>query len=58
LGRGSGLYLQASWQAFELSTFVQRVDRPIIRRRYLYSFERQRSDTTIRDAPWAWLRRR
>lgn len=54
--RGGGLYLQASWQAFEFSRFVQRVDRPIIRRRYLFSFERQRSDTTIRDAPWVWLR--
>jgi hypothetical protein len=55
-GRGGGLYLQASWQAFEYSRFIQRVDRPVIRRRFLNSFDRQRSDTTIRDAPWAWLR--
>jgi len=54
--RGTGLYLQASWQTFD-GWFVQRVDRPVISRRYLYRFERERSDTTIRDAPWGWLRR-
>lgn len=54
-GRGYGLYLQASWQAYGLG-FTQRADRPILRRRFLNSFDRQRSDTTIRDAPWAWLR--
>ena len=54
--RGGGLYLEASWQAFESGHFVQRVDRPIIRRRLLFSFDRQRVDSTIRDAPWAWVR--
>ena len=56
-GRGWGLYLHASWQTLESDRFVQRVDRPIVRRRYLFSFERERGDTTVRAAaPWAWLR--
>ncbi len=54
--RGDGLYLEASWQTVEYSRFVRRADRPLLRRRYLYGFERERGDTTIQDAPLAWLR--
>lgn len=56
-GRGDGLYLQGTWQTLESGLFTQRTDRPVLRRRFLDSFDRERSDTTIRDAPWAWLRR-
>jgi hypothetical protein len=56
-GRGWGLYFHASWQAFEHGAFVQRVDRPILRRRYLFGFARERGDTAVRaGAPWTWLR--
>ena len=56
--RGEGLYFQARWKAFEIGRFIDRVDRPTLRRRFLFRFEHERGDTTITNAPWRWLRSR
>jgi hypothetical protein len=54
--RGVGLYLEATWYALQYGQFVRRADRPVVRRRYLYSFERERNSNATPDAPLGWLR--
>jgi hypothetical protein len=54
--RGGGLYFQAAWRTIDIGAFTVRADRPVLRRRLLYSFERERGG----HAPNAlqWLRAR
>ncbi len=54
-GRGEGLYLGARWHRLDGGRFAVRGDRPLLRRRYLFSFERERLRGD-RAAPLAWLR--
>jgi len=54
--RGWGLYLEARWQTLEMGHFIQRMDRPVIRRRFLVGFAKERSASSVADAPFGWLR--
>ena len=54
-GRREGLYLEAAWFTWTLGRFIQRVDRPVLRLRYLYSLESDRSQGAVENAPFGWL---
>jgi len=53
--RGAGLYLTAAWLRFSSNDFEPRADRPILRRRYLGSFEAERGRTATTTGPFSWL---
>ena len=55
-GRQGGLYLQATWLAYDDGRFVPRIDRPVLRRRLLDYFERLRGQRVTPDAPLGWFR--
>jgi len=54
-GRGNGLYLVGRWLRYSGSGFVPVTWRPILARRYLFSFQDERSSSS---KPLAWLRNR
>lgn len=55
-GRDEGLYFKATWLGYDYR-FVERMDRPVVRRRYLNRFQVERG-RRAEDAPLAWLRDR
>jgi hypothetical protein len=59
-GRGAGLYLTGSWYTYRKGNAVNDASRPVLRRRYLYSFEAQRwreggNDWATSTTPFHWL---
>ena len=55
-GRGSGLYLVGRWLRYSRGSFIPVASRPLVARRYLYSFERKRTSHYNSDTPLAWFR--
>lgn len=54
-GRGPGLYLQGRWMAWSGGQLRADLARPVVERRYLFSFERERF-AGVSGAPFAWFR--
>ena len=54
--RGFGIYLVGQWWRYQSGELQPLLARPIIARRYLFSFERERGNTTRLDQiPFQWL---
>lgn len=49
--RGGGLYLWGSWYRYANMHFEPIVERQVVRRRYLYRFEKERSDAMSQNPP-------
>lgn len=54
--KGWGTYLVGQWWRYQSGELRPLLERPIIARRYLFSFERERTDTARHDRiPFLWL---
>ena len=53
--RGAGLYFEATWYQMAGGWHSIRADRPTLRRRYTYAFERERGRTRATTGPFSWL---
>jgi hypothetical protein len=54
-GRGDGLYLVGRWLEYDEAGFVSDHTHPIVARRYLHSFERERDRVLFGSEPLLWF---